>query len=284
MTAHAERAAMSEEEYRAYPVPSFSSLKNFITATPAHFLHKIKSTPAMQKGTAKHMAILEPEEFSKMYEINTFTNKSGKVCFSTSEAKAYRDARALEGVTVLNPSDYEEIASSASIAYNHPHAAKLLRESQKEVKMFFEIDGVNMKGMTDSLKVVDDGFAKTLYVCDVKCLPDASDYGCNKRFNDWFYQMPMQLATYVEGAKKMYPNITRVSCWVIFIEAKTSFVNVKPVPPEMLEKGMIALKVALKRYKECMKLDHFPAYISSKELEINEWNNERYNELRLELI
>ena len=279
MTAHAERSAMSEEEYRAYPVPSFSALKCFISSTPAHFHHKIKATVAMEKGTAKHAALLEPHVFQSNYQVNPWKD------FRKEEAKENRDSMALQGVKVLSQKEYDEIAESAGKAWENPAASKLLTDTDREVKMFFEVDGVKLKGMADAMKVVDDGFCKTLYVIDVKTTRDASDKACARRYNDWYYQMPMQLATYALGAKAMFPDVDRVSAWVIFIEDKTNFVNVMEASPESLEYGENVLRIALSRYKECKKTGVFPSYNSNTEanaLELDQWMKERYDNLLME--
>lgn len=115
---------MSQEDYRAADAASASTLKD-MGRSPAYARHRLDnptpSTPAMEFGTACHVAILEPEELSERYDMDP-GHPDGGYPKGWRNTKVYKEAKSkiLEsGKLILSDDEFAQIFHMASNVQEH---------------------------------------------------------------------------------------------------------------------------------------------------------------------
>ena len=129
-------------DYLALPAMS-ASLIEYFRRSPEHYQHALRvprsPTPALERGTALHLAILEPETFAGHYVTLgqcEGERKDGEHCAYRSSA--YRDGQSFckshdpakgeppePGVEVLPEADYASVLGMRDAVLRHPRARSL---------------------------------------------------------------------------------------------------------------------------------------------------------------
>jgi hypothetical protein len=183
-----EKAALIADLQAGNFTLSFSSLSAFAISPRAFVAYKLqerKETKAMQLGTAVHCLVLEPDEFEKRYFVAPNVNgatKEGKATW----AKIYEDfcgplpdgaspkideikaaIFAATGTTVLDGATAADAQQRARCVVRNRAARSILdRVTRTEVKVQFEFEGIQFRGMVD-------GRGPGL-IADLKNMPDAT--------------------------------------------------------------------------------------------------------------
>ena len=230
--------------YHGTKALSKSGLDQF-RKSPAHFrawqdgTTKNESSPALEFGTAVHMAILEPELFALNYTLFTGDrrNKDGKMAY---------EAVIASGKTPLNQEQWDNITGAAAAVHAHPAAAPLLNGIQTEVSCFDSWNGVKVKARID-------GLAKD-YIIDVKTTQDASPVAFGKSCAQFRY--------HVQAA--WYQRITGVNRFIfIAVEKEAPYgVACYELDEQAISLGHIIIEEQLRTYVECEQLNSWPCYSS----------------------
>lgn len=230
--------------YHGTKALSKSGLDQF-RKSPAHFrawqdgVTKNESSPALEFGTAVHMAILEPELFAKSYAVFTGDRR-------TKDGKAAYEAVIASGMTPLNQEQWDNITGAAAAVHAHPAAAPLLNDIQTEVSCFDNWMGVKVKARID-------GLGKD-YIIDVKTTQDASPIA--------FAKSCAQFRYHVQAA--WYRQITGINRFVfIAVEKEAPYgVACYELDEQAINLGIDIIEEQLRTYVECEQLNSWPCYSS----------------------
>lgn len=157
---------VSMEEYLSWDIASASRIAD-VSRSPAHARQRIdapdKSTPAKDLGTAIHMAILEPDLWSKTYRANP--PGDGR----TASARDARAALAAEGFTLLKEEDFAICERIRTRTWAHPTTKALLSKLEYvEISAIGLIEGIPVKVRADGLTPA------SAIIMDLKSARDAS--------------------------------------------------------------------------------------------------------------
>jgi len=230
--------------YHGTKALSKSGLDQF-RKSPAHFrawqdgTTKNESSPALEFGTAVHMAILEPELFALNYTLFTGDrrNKDGKMAY---------EAVIASGKIPLNQEQWDNITGAAAAVHAHPTAALLVEKIQTEVSCFDSWNGVKVKARID-------GLGKD-YIIDVKTTQDASPVAFGKSCAQFRY--------HVQAA--WYQRITGVNRFIfIAVEKEAPYgVACYELDEQAISLGHIIIEEQLRTFVECEQLNSWPCYSS----------------------
>jgi exodeoxyribonuclease VIII len=231
--------------YHGTKALSKSGLDQF-RKSPAHFrawqdgTTKNESSPALEFGTAVHMAILEPELFAKSYAVFTGDRR-------TKDGKAAYEAVIASGMTPLNQEQWDNITGAAAAVHAHPAAAPLLNGIQTEVSCFDSWNGVKVKARID-------GLGKD-YIIDVKTTQDASPASFGKSCAQFRY--------HVQAA--WYQRMTGVNRFIfIAVEKEAPYgVACYELDQQAIDLGHSIIEEQLRTFVECQQLNSWPCYSST---------------------
>ena len=235
---------MPAEQYHSTRALSKSGLDQF-RKSPAHFLSwqvgesRNESTPAMEFGTAVHMAILEPHFFKDRYTVFTGDRR-------TKDGKAAYEAVLSSGRTPLNEEQWESITGAAAAIHAHPNAALLIDKIKPEVSVFANW-GTKVKARIDGLG--DD------FIIDVKTTQDASPKAFAKSIAQFNY--------HVQAA--WYQRITGIERFIfIAVEKEAPFgVACYELDQQAIDLGASIIDESLKLFTECEQLNSWPCYATA---------------------
>ncbi len=230
--------------YHGTKALSKSGLDQF-RKSPAHFrawqdgITKNESSPALEFGTAVHMAILEPELFAATYTVFAGDRR-------TKDGKAAYEAVIASGKTPLNQEQWDNITGAAAAVHAHPAAAPLLNGIQTEVSCFDNWMGVKVKARID-------GLGKD-YIIDVKTTQDASPVAFGKSCAQFRY--------HVQAA--WYRQITGINRFVfIAVEKEAPYgVACYELDEQAINLGIDIIEEQLRTFVECEQLNSWPCYSS----------------------
>ena len=238
---------MPAELYHSTKALSKSGLDQF-RKSPAHFrawqdgIATIESTPAMEFGTAAHMAVLEPQKFIAKYTVFTGDRR-------TKEGKAAWQAIIDGGKTPLSQDQWDSVNGVASAVLAHPAAAELIAGIPShgfEVSYFDNWMGVKVKARID-------GLCKD-YIIDLKTTQDASPSA--------FAKSVAQFRYHVQAA--WYQTITKVNRFVfIAVEKEAPYgVACYELDQQAIDLGVQIIDETLPMFRECEALNSWPCYSS----------------------
>jgi hypothetical protein len=257
---------MPAEIYHATRALSKSGLDKF-RRSPAHFRAwqdgeiKNESSPALEFGTAAHMAVLEPELF-----IAKYTSFSGDK--RTKEGKAAWQAVLDSGKTPLTEDQWQCVNGVAASVHAHPAAADLINSIKPghfEVSAFDVLEGISVKARIDGLG--DD------FIIDLKTTQDASESA--------FAKSVAQFRYHVQAA--WYQKITGINRFIfIAVEKEAPYgVACYELDQQAIDAGIRFIEETLPMYRECQALNSWPCYSSTtKTLSLPGWALKSTNEIQ----
>lgn len=240
----------SNESYHSSAGISFSGLKNF-AKTPAHFLvlrnEEKEETASQRLGTLAHMAILEPERFSKSVAI--VDGHRGK----TSVKEAIAEAE-MAGKYVCKPDEYSDALRMADGVLNHKFARELLKGGVAEQSLRWRDaeTGILMKCRPDYLRTSDG------IVVDLKTFENLTDDRIQKQILKMKYHW--QSAFYLGGVNQYLGLKDNRMFAHIFIDTVVHKCRVVILDDASLEKADSEIRPLVQSYAHFLKLNEWPAY------------------------
>ena len=250
--------SMTNEAYHLYPAVSRSALTHLLRS-PKHYWEVAinpnrvprEGTPAMQFGTAVHMAILQPSLFVTEYALAPSiarTTKAGK------EAWAFA---AEGGKQLLTTAEWDSIKGIKASILSHPAASSSLLTAGRNECTFIAKDpatGLDLKCRPD--RITDSG-----WVIDLKTTQDASVTEFTRSIHKFGYHI--QAAFYLHTIELATGQ--RPLGFIFMAAEKTA-----PYAVQMLRLGGASIQFGtgiiqtqLARLAECIATDTWPAYEDS---------------------
>lgn len=251
---------MTNEAYHANTARIGKSGLDLIAKSPAHYWAKYldpnrereEPTPALIFGTAVHSAILEPNNFEKLYlalpEINRRTSE-GK-----AEYAALMEHAKANGITFLTSDDRESCLRVRDAVHKHPAARLLLSRGVAEDTLYWEDQqtGAHCKARPDFLST------NTGFVVDVKTTQDASATGFSK--SSYGYRYHVQAAWYLDGHMAALGKPAEGFAFIAVEKEPPYAVSVYYVTSEFYELGKVTYLKNLNTYVECLSTNNWPGY------------------------
>ena len=257
---------LSNEDYHAMSAVSPSRLKE---RTMLHYWDRFENpnaikpapTPAMQRGTALHTAVLEPETWADVVAVQPRLDRRTKA----GKAAAAEFEQAAAGRVVLSADDAEEVALMADAVRSHP-AAKFLLEMPGAVEQSYSWTdaATNVECKTRP----DWHSADQRIVVDVKTTQDASRSGFAKSTANFGYHVQAAWNQDALGAEQFI---------TIAVESIRPYaVAVYPASPLMITAGQRRISRALEQIAECRASGVWPGYGDQiqEPLELPGWCND----------
>jgi hypothetical protein len=224
-----------------------SSRLECLAISPLHYRHSltapVEDTEATRRGTALHVALLEPDLFAASYsrEPDPAVIAPGNV--KPRATAAYRNAcAALEanGLSILKEDEWERVQGMASAVRTHPQAQRVLaRASEREVTGVWEREGRLCRGRFD---IIGDGI-----LADVKTTRSLRD------FNPWtitkrgYYR---QMGHYVDGLERLGRKVKTV--FIVAVESVAPYdVGVFVLDESVVSVGRQEVDILLRRLDAC---------------------------------
>ena len=234
-------------DYAAINAVNYSSLK-WLAKSPKHYKHHLangaKETRPMFKGTAAHIAILEPERFALEYAIFTGKRRSGK---DWREFEA--DARD-RGKKIITSTELDEAIAMRDAVRGDSLAASYLAGGRHEVTVIWIDDetGLKCKGRLDFLR--NDGVA-----VDIKTTRDATPFRFSQDAAKLQYHV--QSAMYLDGVRSAAGHAERFV--TLAVESAAPYDPVTyPLPEPVIEVGRDMYHSWLRRLVECRRDNRWP--------------------------
>lgn len=233
-----EISTLSEKEYRAFPVESFSSIKYILESKDAFLYYKnkpFKGSDATLLGTTVHH-FLQGNKHLVAYSVIDKRKKEEYAKFQEEFLSLAGD----EGIIV--PKSFEEKVSSIMANLNsNDKALQLLDGCQFETPYFFEVEGLQLKGKVDG--VCDE------YMLEIKTSSQATTAReFKEEAQDRHYDM--------QAAMYLYAHTQVTGCrppnhYFIVVNTTAPFkVAVYKSSKEFLKEGEKKLYEAVNRYKK----------------------------------
>ena len=190
---------MPEADYRAFPLPSWSSVKGLLDTCPAQWLHDQDAprteSAAMIWGTLLHAAVLEPHRLAEMVcePVTVERDDSGKAwTHSAADGATWRTQREAQAAAAeampadrypVTPELMDDLSARAAQA-----AALLPDDAQREIAMRGVIEGQECKGKAD---VIGARVGAPGALLDVKTTNDVTPRAVQRAATDrhWFGQL-----------------------------------------------------------------------------------------------
>jgi exodeoxyribonuclease VIII len=219
--------------YYERPELSNSAIK-LINKSYSHYLGAkfLKTTPAMDVGSAFHCYILENDEFHERYII-----KTAEMEFRTKEMKAFRDDQIAKGKVFIQEDDYKWFGKMYANLENHRLFSLIQGELEIEKEIYFDYLGVDCKAKVDLIN------HSNKMIFDFKSITDCALAENRARFDyapqGYFYQV---------GAVKVFgSDYTFV---LVFCEKNyPNEVKFIAYNPETLDYGREFIHKGIERYK-----------------------------------
>lgn len=244
---------MPFEAYLAVDAISAHGLMQ-IERSPAHFDHTRRQphapTPAQALGALTHLAVLEPEEYTRRVRIAPETDrrtKAGKEDYAAFEA----DVGRIPGAIIATPDHDATARGMREAVMRHPFARALLADGHAEVTLRWDLEATACKARPDWVCVGHE------VIVDLKTAADASPDAFAKAAGNWKYHL--QCAWYADAA---------VTCDLG--ERAFVFLVAEPEPPHAValyqlddvsvEAGRARYRRALDTYRECIAAGRWPGY------------------------
>jgi len=269
---------------------------DYIHQSPAHYYAayldpnriREKQTPALIMGSAVHMAVFEPEDFTKKFAVlddsEICAQIGGKSPKQTNRYKEWLSdfGSTNRGKTFLSTDDFATCLKIRDAVFNH-RAANLLLDSgvaEQRVDWSWQGDDENFNPIQVHCKSKMDwqstGGAASGFIVDLKTTEDAGKSGFGKSV--WNYRYHVQAAFYLDAYRYQYGQDARGFIFIA-VEKKPPFaVALYYATPEMIDIGRREYERDLRIYHRCLLTNEWPAYGDGIEpIELPAWAYKQAN-------
>jgi exodeoxyribonuclease VIII len=243
-----------EVDYAAIEADNYSTIKH-IARSPRQYLHVLENgttdTTAKFRGTAGHVATLEPERFVREFAVFEGDRKAGK------EWKAFEAEHA--GKTIIKQAEFETAMAIRDAVRGDPLAAKYLRKGTVEPTLVWRDPetGLLCKGRPDFI-------THDHVVVDLKTTRDVTPWSFARDVANFAYHV--QATFYCDGYEALVP-MSRPRAVIIAVDSKAPHdVIVYTLDEEIMGAGRDAYRAMLSRLRECRRDGKWPGHANGIEL------------------
>ena len=227
--------------------------------------HAKETTDAMERGTAMHLAVLEPSEFEKRVTYFPHPDCKAKVRNGGEWDKFKADRN--EDL-ILKRSDYDAVIGMRDALRTHPRVKEILEASgtgEMGVVWKDEETGIWCKGLVDRFCKC---WGYTL-VPDLKSCQDARPREFAKTVYDRNYHTKGMF--YLDGLNAVAP-MDRRFMWIAVESAPPHGIMVYDMSESMAQTGRKNYRRLLNEYKSCKESGVWPGYqIGEESLDLPKW-------------
>lgn len=244
------------------PSVSSSGLRKIFIESPRHYWNEspynpdreeIAQTEAIILGRAAHHLLLGEGDFLKHFAIRPEKAPDGRAWNGNNlTCKQWLAERELEGITVLTPTQVEQVKGMAKSLADEPIVQGGILNGRVEVSLFWrdEETGIWLKSRPDVIPN-DSGD-----VSDMKCVADVSDEGISRGLADRGYHQ--QGALVGEGFRQVF-DIEMEHFTLVYVEAKRPHcVRFDEVAPDEIQAGAAENRAALRMMRRCLDQNYWP--------------------------
>ncbi len=234
--------------------------------------NKRESTDAMDKGTALHLAVLEPNEFEKRVIVFPHPNCEAKVKNGAKWDKFEADNK---GKLIINPKAFDDVISMRDALRKHPRVKEILEAKgtgEMGVVWFDEESGLWCKGLVDRFCQLNLSGAFETVVPDLKSCQDARPTEFARTV--WNFNYHTKAAFYMDGLNTVQPRQRRF-LWIAIESEPPHGIMIYDPSETMLIAGRAKYRRLLKAYAECLKSGEWPGYpLGEETIELPKWSKE----------
>ncbi len=215
--------------------------------------HKKETTDAMERGTAMHLAVLEPAEFEKRVTYFPHPDCSAKVR-NGKEWDKFQAGR--EEDLILKRSDFDSVIGMRDALRNHPRVREILESNGTgEMGVVWKDDetGIWCKGLVDRFCQC---WGYTL-VPDLKSCQDARPREFARTIGNLFYHV--KAAWYLDGLNQVSPCDRRF-IWIAIESSPPYGVGLFEPDHDTLNEGRLIYRDLLRKFKESDCTTKWPCY------------------------
>lgn len=261
----------TNEQYHSGPGISKSGLAR-ILRSPLHYQTPTKETPAMERGTGFHTAVLEPDRFKDEYVILPENCRPGSGTGMKGRKERFLAEAEVKNQTIIKQEDMDKVKGMASMVHQHQRAIDLLSDGVAELSgYFYDPDDHNVL-----IKIRPDWINKsTRIIVELKSTTDSRLGAFVKKAYDLDYHMSAWLTLYVTT---QITGIQHDQYYFIVVESSEPYgVNVFKASDQMLQEGSIDCQRALEIYSQCLKVNVWPQYRDDlEEVGLPRWVETKY--------
>lgn len=253
---------LSREEYERLPGENWSRLKH-LARSPAHYQHERYAsppddTPARKIGRCAHLAVLEPEVFTRSVAVWTGGRRAGNAWELFCEQN--------DGRELLTEAEHAHCLAIAEAVRSHPVAGPLFSGGAAEVTIQWDAVLPALGGLPEQ-RIPCKGrvdYLRPDCIVDLKTTRDASPSGFGRE--SWTHRYHVQGAWYSDGHEAATGR--RLPYVLVAVESTLPLVvQVYRVPEPILELGRAEYRPLLERLAFCRSEDRWGGY-SDGELEL----------------
>lgn len=265
---------MTNDEYHAAPGVSKSHLDLIAQKSPRHYWHRYlnpdrtpdEKTVFMKRGTATHIAILQPELFEKLVVRGLDCDKRSK------ENKEKWAAFELEHAdkTIITKDAWDNILPLRDYVWAHPEAARLLSNIIAEQSIFGMMDIPDGEGgfvhnketgevEKALVKCQPDAIARDFsYLLDLKSTDDANQMVFGRKAGN--YRYPVQPAWYSGVMECALGRAPEVACFLVFEPEPPFAIGIYYVEPVDMLVGWQAAQRDFAMIERHRRMNWWPDY------------------------
>ncbi len=255
-------------EYHADPARSKSYLWRLYTGTPAHAEYgETDTTPAMDLGTAVHLAALEPDKFETDVERGPDDRRGNKWTDAVEAGAAY-------GRLVLTAGDYDKARRMGDAARTLAIVRQLSDTQLLREPSAFWTDPETGLACRCRPDLYSPAFE---LMADLKTTADAAPFTFARRAADLGYHA--QEAWYTDGWQAAGGGAVDGFVFVVVESDHPHLAAAYELTPAAVEEGRLAMRKAVLDYRACHAAGTYPGYPAEvQELDLPAW---AYKETRL---
>ena len=226
------------DQYLTIPAASASALKT-VAVCPAKLGVEREATPALQRGTLVHCAVLEPDALEARFAA-TDLDRRGTKAWAAEEAAA-------GGRELVKRADFDEALAMRDAVLGNPTARALLAGAVTELTLVWEDDdtGLPCKARLDAHSPLGGPI-------DIKTANDASPHGWRRNAEKLMYHI--QAAHYLAGCRAL--GLRADSMPFVVIESSAPFVvEIYPLGLRTVTEAERQRQQLLMRWHRCINTE-----------------------------
>jgi hypothetical protein len=271
---------MPRDEYDRLEAISITRLKE-LGRSPQHYRYRLenpKESAPMTLGLATHVAVLEPERFSKTYAV--WTNRTEAGAMSPRRGKVWDEFCFVNNAKSIITADEERTAQDIAVAVRlNENAMRYLAVGESEVSLRWVLQNREAKGRIDWFTRIDG----VPYIVGLKSTRDCRHFQFGSQAAKLGYHL--QWAYYHDGYEViagMKPQMVEI---VVESEAPHA-VAVYRIPNDVIEQGRDEYSRLLDDLASCEATNEWPGpQLAEEDLTLPSWayqRDEDVSELGLE--